>query len=304
MDEEFDIVLERTYPKHVKCVCISPDGNRYAIATGATVEVFDRTQYKPVWTTEFAVTVNSIAFSNNNKTLAVAINNGRTELRAANTGVCVRMFTGHISIRSVRFSPCDAYVVTGGDDIARVWDAEDDECISTLKGHADSVSCACFSPDGLHVLTGSTDWTARVWNARSGAFVFVAARHTNAVTDACYSGDGRFILTASIDNTARLGLASDGTRMHTYNMADVSNYLGANFVNVACFSPCATYILTGASDGVIRVWDTEHKSLVKVLHGYGRSVTSAVFSPDASRILSGYSDGRCIVWEVAGLPPK
>ena len=38
----------------------------------------------------------------------------------------------------------------------------------TLAGHSQSVTSVCYSPDGLHIVTGSCDHTAIVWNAITG----------------------------------------------------------------------------------------------------------------------------------------
>src|SRR6185312_5773900 len=38
-----------------------------------------------------------------------------------------------------------------------------------LRGHADFVWSAVFSPDGMRILSASADRTARLWNAATGA---------------------------------------------------------------------------------------------------------------------------------------
>ena len=48
--------------------------------------------------------------------------------------------------------------------MARLWDAEAGKPIGEpLKGHADAVMSAEFSPDGKRILTTSTDGMVRLW---------------------------------------------------------------------------------------------------------------------------------------------
>jgi WD40 repeat protein len=51
------------------------------------------------------------------------------------------------------------------DGMARVWAAEGNREVLTLKGHADSVTSAAFSPHGRRVVTASVDNTAKIWEA-------------------------------------------------------------------------------------------------------------------------------------------
>jgi eukaryotic-like serine/threonine-protein kinase len=73
-----------------------------------------------------------------------------------------------------------------------------------LRGHAEEVHAAHFSPDGRYVATASVDRTARVWELATGASM-VVRRHGGPVFDASFSPDGRAIATASADGTAWVG---------------------------------------------------------------------------------------------------
>ena len=45
------------------------------------------------------------------------------------------------------------------------------EC--TLTGHSGSVSSVAYSPDGKHIVSGSSDNTVKIWDAHSGKEVRV-----------------------------------------------------------------------------------------------------------------------------------
>jgi WD40 repeat protein/serine/threonine protein kinase len=82
--------------------------------------------------------------------------------------------------------------------VVRLYDTSTGEQFAILKGHADRVVSAAFSPDGARIATASWDKTARVWEVSTGAPIdALRIRSLAALDDARYSPDGRFILTHS-----------------------------------------------------------------------------------------------------------
>jgi hypothetical protein len=79
------------------------------------------------------------------------------------------------------------------DDTARIWDAASGLAVAILKGHADDVNSAVFSPDGLHLVTTSKDTTARLWDARTWKEIGVF-RNDAATGDAARSSSSRLQL--------------------------------------------------------------------------------------------------------------
>jgi len=61
-----------------------------------------------------------------------------------------------------------------------------------LKGHADGVNSAEFSPDGNRIVTASGDGDARVWNVSAdGPWASIALKgHERAANSAEFSPDG------------------------------------------------------------------------------------------------------------------
>jgi WD40 repeat protein len=49
-----------------------------------------------------------------------------------------------------------------------VWDAQSGREPLTLKGHTGTVFSVAFSPDGLRIVSSSSDRTVKVWDAQSG----------------------------------------------------------------------------------------------------------------------------------------
>ncbi|KAJ7593502.1 WD40-repeat-containing domain protein, partial [Mycena floridula] len=72
------------------------------------------------------------------------------------------------TVFSVSFSPTKGnHLVSGSADGAVcIWDIETAKVVvGPLQGHHGAVYSVAYSPDGLRILSGSSDKTIRVWNA-------------------------------------------------------------------------------------------------------------------------------------------
>lgn len=208
--------------------------------------------------------------------------------------------------------------------------AEDQVLLQIFVGHKDRVLSVAFSPDGLHVLTGSDDGTAALWEASSGRMLRRLKGHKASVWSVAFSPDGLLVLTGSADKTARLwgtesgqevrhlvghtsmvssvALSPDGRRVftgswdETARLWDVSSgeeieRLHTNRVDSVAFSPDGQRVLTGLVDGKVQVWDIESGEELQQFVGHNDEVNSVAFSPDGSRVLSGSHDRTARVWD-------
>jgi hypothetical protein len=57
-------------------------------------------------------------------------------------------------------------------------------------------------------------------------------------------------------------------------------------------------LVSGGTDGTVRLWDVEMGNLLQTLKGHKGEVLSVSFSPDGERIASGGTDGTVRLWDV------
>ena len=51
------------------------------------------------------------------------------------------------------------------------------------------------------------------------------------------------------------------------------------------------YLISGADDRLIKIWDYQNKSCVQTLDGHSHNVTTVCFHPELPLIISGSEDG-------------
>ena len=85
--------------------------------------------------------------------------------------MCVGTLQGHTgAVFSCRFSPDDTRVLSASmDGTVKLWDVEQLQLITTLRGHAAPVHCAVFAnEEGTRIVSAARDRTLKVWDVSSG----------------------------------------------------------------------------------------------------------------------------------------
>jgi WD40 repeat protein len=228
------------------------------------------------------------------------------------------------AVRDADLSRDGRHLVTGSADrTARVWDVARGVEIARVV-HESEVADVGFSPDGSLIVTAASGMT-RVSNAVTGQEISRSATG-GEVTQASFSSDGKHVLILDsavvgaglwesatgkdVDGSSRVSAASlsaDGKRVAFVTVDDfaivkgvtardgVVFHPGSSVVTVA-FSPDGRRIVTGATDGTARVWNTQTgKEIARVAHG--RDVIAVSFRPDGRRVLSTSRNGTAWLWE-------
>ncbi len=56
------------------------------------------------------------------------------------------------------------------------------------------------------------------------------------------------------------------------------------------------YLVSGADDNTVRVWDYQNKTCVQVLEGHAHNVSVCCFHPEIPVIVTGSEDGTVKMW--------
>jgi WD40 repeat protein/serine/threonine protein kinase len=160
----------------------------------------------------------------------------------------------------------------------------------TFRGHTNSVTSVCFSPDGRHLASGSWDQTVKLWDAAKGEVLLTLQEHAAPVWSVCFSPDGKRLASASADGTVKVWNPATGKVVLTLQ-GHAATVWGV------CFSPDGKRLASASRDRTVKVWDAEKGREVLTLQGHIGEVTSVCFSPDGTRLASATPNGMVKVWD-------
>lgn len=212
----------------------------------------------------------AIAFSSDGKRLASVDRNLKGNVWDVAKGKIVRSFLGY----HVAFSPNGQLLAMAGEPkvvnsspaveftpTLTVWNFETGKKLHTIAtDHPDMIYSLAFSRDGKTLATGSTDVT--LWDVATGKKLstFSAGQSTGVSNRIALSPDGKTIARGSNEGVIRIWDVGTKQLLHTFSnppLTDPNNHDG--FPSPATiygliFAPEADSVISGASDGVIRIW--------------------------------------------------
>jgi hypothetical protein len=129
-----------------------------------------------------------------------------------------------------------------------------------------------FSPDGAHIVTGSSDETVHVWHSQTRQQITPLVGHLDCVRCVAFSPDGAHIASGSEDRTARLWDVRTGKEIVVLG--------GHNDCMLSVvFSPDGLFVVSDSKDKTVRAWDVGTGKQLAVFDGEIRSAESVARDP-------------------------
>ncbi|EEP76207.1 WD-repeat protein 5 [Uncinocarpus reesii 1704] len=196
-------------------------------------------------------------------------------------------------VSMVQFSPDGSMIAScSADATIRTWNSSTGKLIHTFEGHLAGISTLCWSPDGTFIASRSDDKSIRLWerfNRKTTSNTFLG--HHNYVYSIAFSPKGNMLVSGSYDEAVFLW---------DVRSARIMRSLPAHSDPVAGIDVIrdGTLIVSCASDGLIRIWDSATGQCLRTLvHEDNPPVTGVKFSPNGKYVLAWSLDGCVRLWD-------
>ncbi|CAE6472679.1 unnamed protein product [Rhizoctonia solani] len=310
----------------VHSIAISPDSTHIAAGLEGTIQIREVTSDKAM--SELLVDgksgVSMLAYSSDGTRLISYSRIGKLlslfDAQSANS--TAHSLLGHTDwVHSIDISPDGKRIVSGSHDMAIcVWDSiTGQQVLGPLTKHTGWVLIVRYSPVGDRFLSCSKDGTLRQWDAQTGEYLEVTdpivatttyyrLLYRTSFLSAVYSPDGNQIATLSNKGDVCLWRSRTGER--------ILGHMNGEGKGIAIqFSNDGAALLTGWSDGAVRIWDVQSGQLVSSTRSQaGLALRALAFSPDCMHnAVVGSSDrdgvtiyqritqtGECTSWSCKG----
>jgi WD40 repeat protein len=231
---------------------------------------------------------------------------GKSKIHHTNSYIYLResiyALNGHAStVRCLTFVNKDTAVSGGRDGTLRVWNIRNGLCTGVLSGHNHSVRCVVVTGD--LIVSGSYDKTARIWNVFDGHCIWTLSGHLERIY--CIAADSKRVATGSMDRSVRVWDIRTGFVTHQLLQGFI---LLTIFLIRTCLAVLQGHtslvgqlqlygdtVVTGCSDGSVRVWSLLKMAPIHRISAAEKSVTS--LQVDHHRIISGSIEGTVRVWD-------
>jgi WD40 repeat protein len=182
----------------------------------------------------------------------------------------------------------------------KIWDAKTGKCLNVIQGHKSSITTITFSPDGIHIISGSsgstlkrTENNLKIFNTETTECVRILDGHTQGIASVEYNRAGNKIVSASWDGTIKIWDASTGTCLQTllgYKNATKLVSWTDDEKQIECISNKyeIKYIDIKKENTIsnkVEIKPNNNFRYRKTLLTYGAFIEDAEFSPDGKHVI-------------------
>ena len=181
------------------------------------------------------------------------------------------------------------------DKTIKVWDYNNSKR-HTLRGHTDWVNAVRVDSASRTVLSASDDCTVKLWDLDSNKCIKTFEGHVGQVQQVLTMPHDFDFEDAEVDDSdgASSTTSTNSHLQHPQPTQSITEPYGPGFT--ACDRPMPPrYMLTGALDSTIRLWDTYTSKCLRTYFGHVEGVWA--LAADSLRVVSGAEDRMVKVWD-------
>ena len=306
------------FSNSISAVAITPDGRRAVSASyDETVAVWDLETGQRIHTLEgHSRGVESVAVTPDCQRVVSGSWDNTLIVWDLKNGQKLHTLEGHSdNIFGLTVTPDGRRAVSASEDnTLMVWDLETGRRLHILDGHIDDLRMAALAlggrhmvavaPNGRHAVSASKDKALVVWDLETGRRLRRFEAHTSRINAVAVTPDGRYVVSGS-------GLSGDpGRRDGEFTVAVWDLHTGrrlhtleghTELVKTVAVTPNGRYVVSGAHDKTLAVWNLENGELLCKFHAEA-NLYSCVCA--GSTIVAGDSAGNVLFFALEGCGSK
>jgi coatomer subunit beta' len=238
--------------------------------------------------------VKSVDYHPHEPWVLTALYNGKVVIWNWEAGIIVKSFAiGDAPARCAKFIARKNWFIVGTDDnFLRVFNYNTGEKVATIEAHFDYIRSIYIHPTRPFVISCSDDMSIKLWDWEAAwKCINTFEGHSHYVMCVAFNPkDANTFASASLDGTVKMWTLGSGScstfKAHEKGVNCLDFYLEAE----------KPYLVTGADDCLVKVWDYQSKACVASMAGHSSNVNTVAFHPDLPLILSGAEDGTLRFW--------
>ena len=210
-------------------------------------------------------------------------------------------------ISQIKYSPDGTQLAVGCSIGIWLYDAYTGRELNFLSGHAESVDCIAYYPNGNILVGGVTtdrkSGTVYLWNTTTGKHIETLSEHEGFISCLEFSPDGGILASGSVDETIQLWDIPACKHKVTFEGHTGGESLIA-FSHDGCILASATHWRWGfkSTDNTtiseIKLWDTKTgQHQVTLTNKEWCLINGIAFCPDNSTITGVYGDNTVRLWD-------
>lgn len=290
----------------------SPDGNSFAVATAARLELRDSARpAQRIWGIDLPAAAGPLAFAPDGAIIALAVGQA-VELRSATDGSLRATLPADAPVADLAFGPEGATLAAAAGPFLRIWELPGEAPVRDLvvpEGDPDigppgDLTSVALGPDGQLAVGGDTNGNVLIWRVADGELAQAFSVGLRVVADVALAPDGITVAAASEGWRGEPGAAwlwdiASGGEPRILTIDDGDTFL-APATRVA-FGPDGSEIALGAADGTLARWSLPSGELMDAAGGHRAAVVALEYARNDGALLSAGRDGEIHIHTAKGL---
>jgi coatomer subunit beta' len=212
---------------------------------------------------------------------------------------------GSNPVRCAKFIVRKSWIIAGTDDMQlRVYNYNTMDKVKEWEAHNDYIRFVEIHPNRPYILSSSDDMSIKLWDwEKDFECIQVFEGHAHYVMMVKLNPrDTNTFATASLDKTIKVWVLTanvphfslDGPGAHEKGVNCIDYYPGGD----------KPYLLSGADDRTVKIWDYQTKACLQTLDGHQHNVSAVCFHPRLPLIISASEDGTVRLWHSTTYRPE